>query len=256
MLFIMTGFIPSNIQAQEKSLPQYQIKKTRKPIVVDGNIDVREWRKAPWTKDFSDITGDVQKVPRFRTHAKMLWDDENLYIAVEIEEPYLWATLLKRDDIIYRDHDIEVFIDPGADQTNYFEIEMNALNTVMDLFMNKPYKKGGNYDMNWNAEGMKTAVGLKGSLNEHHDVDTGWTLEMKIPFKALKKEGRVFQPTKGSKWRLNFSRVEWTIEMKDGNYAVKKDQRGKKIPEDNWVWSPIGEINMHIPEHWGFIIFK
>jgi hypothetical protein len=126
----------------------------------------------------------------------------------------------------------------------------------MELFLNKPYKNGGTYDMNWNAEGMKTAVGLHGTLNNQNDIDTSWTLEMKIPFTALKKEGRVYMPQKGSSWRINFSRVEWNMEMRDGKYQVRKNEQGKNVPEDNWVWSPIGLINMHIPEKWGFVVFE
>lgn len=71
----------------------------------------------------------------------MLWDDQYLYIAAELIEPDIWATLSKRDDIVYNDHDFEVFLDPNNDGEQYVEIEINALGTVMDLFMNKPYKK-------------------------------------------------------------------------------------------------------------------
>jgi hypothetical protein len=255
-IFIITGLIPSSTQAQQDSLPHYQIKKISKAIVMDGKIDERIWGKAKWTNDFADITGDKNKQPRFRTRCKMLWDEDNLYIAAEMKEPNLWATMTHHDDIIYRDHDFEVFLDPGADQTNYFEIEVNALNTTMELFMNKPYKKGGTYDMNWNAEGMVTAVNIQGSLNDKNDIDTGWTLEMMIPFKALQKENRPHKPKRGDTWRINFSRVEWNMVMKDGKYAVKTNEQGKKLPEDNWVWSPIGVVNMHIPEKWGYLTFK
>jgi hypothetical protein len=256
LIFIIFGFFPSITHSQVDRLPHYHAKKIRKSITIDGKIDERIWEKAKWTNDFVDITGDKMKKPRFSTKCKILWDEEHLYIAAHLEEPHLYATLNKHDDIIYREHDFEVFLDPGADQTNYFEIEVNALNTTMELFMNKPYKKGGTYDMNWNAEGMVTAVNLKGSLNDQNDIDSGWTLEMKIPFTALEKENRPYKPKRGSTWRINFSRVEWDMEMKDGNYTVKKNVQGKKLPEDNWVWSPIGVVNMHIPEKWGYLTFK
>jgi len=256
LLFTIIGLIPSTLHSQDEKLPHYPIKKIRKPISIDGKINERIWEKAKWTNDFTDITGDKAKRPGFRTRCKILWDDNHLYIAAELEEPHLWATMTKHDDIIYREHDFEVFIDPGADQTNYFEIEVNALNTTMELFMNKPYNKGGNYDLNWNAEGMISAVKLQGSLNDQNDIDTAWTLEMMIPFKALQKEGRPYKPKKGSTWRINFSRVEWDMEMKEGKYGVKRNDQGKKMPENNWVWSPIGFVNMHIPEKWGYITFK
>ena len=85
----------------------------------------------------------------------MLWDSQYLYIAADLKEPHLWATLLNHDDIIFRDHDFEVFIDPNNDENQYFEIEINALGTVMDLFMFKTYKLGGTMVMGWNSDGMK-----------------------------------------------------------------------------------------------------
>ena len=75
--------------------------------------------------------------------AKMLWDDDYFYIGAYIEEPNVWATLTKRDSIIFQDNDFEIFIDPDGDSHNYYELEMNALNTVWDLFLVKPYRDGG-----------------------------------------------------------------------------------------------------------------
>src|SRR5215831_3258583 len=44
-------------------------------ITIDGRLDESAWRDAPWTKDFVDIQGSIKPRPRFRTRAKMLWDD-------------------------------------------------------------------------------------------------------------------------------------------------------------------------------------
>ncbi len=54
-------------------------------------------------------------------------------------EPAIWGKLTKRDAIIYKDNDFEVFIDPDGDGLNYYELEINALGTIMDLFLKKPY---------------------------------------------------------------------------------------------------------------------
>ena len=73
----------------------------------------------------------------------MLWDKENLYIYAELEEPDLWGTLRQHDTVIYDDNDFEIFINPNNDTHNYFELEINALGTEMDLFLPKPYRNGG-----------------------------------------------------------------------------------------------------------------
>lgn len=47
-------------------------------ITIDGNLDKPFWNEVPWTEDFVDIATDV--TPKFRTRAKMRWDDEFLYV--------------------------------------------------------------------------------------------------------------------------------------------------------------------------------
>ena len=72
-----------------------------------------------------DIEGDAKPEPRYRTRAKMLWDDAFLYVAAELEEPHVWATLRQRDTVIFMDNDFEIFIDPDGDTYAYYEIEVN-----------------------------------------------------------------------------------------------------------------------------------
>ena len=51
-------------------------------------------------------------------------------------------TLTEHDSVIFQDNDFEVFIDPDGDNHNYYEIEINALNTEWDLRLPKPYRDG------------------------------------------------------------------------------------------------------------------
>src|SRR5262249_37270804 len=118
-------------------------------ITIDGRLDESAWRDAPWTKDFVDIQGSIKPRPRFRTRAKMLWDDDYCYIAAELEEPDVWATLTNHDSVIFNDPDFEVFIDPQGQTQPYYEFEMNALNTTWDLRLNKPYMDEGRPDDAW-----------------------------------------------------------------------------------------------------------
>jgi len=229
----------------------YTCKKVSKPIQIDGLMDQREWHSAAWTKDFEDIEGSKKPRPRFRTRAKMLWDDEYFYVAAEMEEPHLWATYDRHDMVIFHEHDFEVFLDPDGDGLHYFEFEMNALNTGWDLYLAKPYKDGGKADDGWEIPGLKTAVHLKGTLNNPTDKDQGWTLEIAIPWKSLNRGPRpAIAPKSEEEWRVNFSRVEWILDAVEG-----KHKKRKGLKEDNWVWSPQGVINMHVPEKWGKVKF-
>lgn len=229
----------------------YVCRRASGPMLVDGKIDEKEWSGAAWTNDFVDIEGAAKPKPIFRTRVKMLWDDENLYIAAEMEEPQVWATLVKHDSVIFNDPDFEVFLDPDGDTHEYGEFEMNALNTTWDLFLPKPYKDGGKPDNAWEITGLKSAVQVQGTLNDPSDKDQGWCVEIAMPWKSLERLRRVqTAPKDGEQWRINFSRVEWQIEVVDGK-VVKKP----KTPEFNWVWSPQGVIDMHRPEMWGYLRF-
>jgi hypothetical protein len=225
---------------------------TEKPLVIDGRIDKAAWQAAPWTEDFVDIEGSRKPQPRFRTRAKMLWDNDYLYIAAELEEPHVLGTVTKHDAVIFEDNDFEVFINPDGNNHNYYELELNALNTTWDLYMSRPYKDGGKADDSFEFTGMKTAVRVKGTLNNPADKDEGWCVEIAIPWKALGQHARRPAPPKnGDQWRIDFSRVEWKYEIVGGKYI--------KVPnthEDNWVWSPQGIVDMHRPERWGYVQFS
>lgn len=223
---------------------------TSDPVLIDGEINENTWRMAAWSDLFVDIEGGKRPSPRFKTRVKMLWDEDFLYIAADMEEPDVWAALSKRDQIVFHDNDFEVFIDPDNNTHQYFEIEINALNNIFDLFMSKPYRNGGNALFSWNAPGLKSSVKVQGTLNKAGDKDRGWTLEMAIPFNALSLGNNLHRPKNGEVWRINFSRVEWDVQTKDGKYI----KSGK--PENNWVWSPQGVVEMHRPERWGYLQFN
>ena len=219
---------------------------------LDGTLSSPAWDKAPWTDDFVDIEGDVRPAPRFRTRAKMLWDDEFFYFGAQLEEPQVWATLTERDCVIFHDNDFEVFIDPDGDNHNYYELEINALNTVWDLRLPKPYRDGGQALSEWHIEGLRTAVHIEGEQNNAGGKSRGWSVEIAMPWRALGEYALCSAPPReGDQWRVNFSRVEWDVAVQDERF-VKVPNR----PEHNWVWSPQGVVDMHQPERWGTVQFS
>jgi len=245
------------VPAIEYAPSRYAAVRVPHPPVIDGALDDSAWARAGWTGPFQDIEGGLKPVPRFATRAKMAWDDDCFYVAAELEEPDLWATFTERDAVIYHENDFELFIDPDGDTHEYYELEMNALNTVWDLLLVKPYRDGGPAVNAWDIAGLKTAVALQGTLNDPRDKDAGWTLEIAIPWKVLAECAHRFTPPHaGDSWWINFSRVEWRREVVEGRYVKLRDPAtGKELPEDNWVWSPQGLIAMHYPERWGLVTF-
>jgi hypothetical protein len=228
------------------------------PLEIDGRLDDAAWRAAGWSEAFVDIEGYERPAPEWRTRFKLLWDDGFLYIGAELEEPDIWATLTEREAVIYRENDFELFVDPDGDTHNYYELEINALGTVWDLFLAKPYRDGGEAESDWDIAGLRAVVSLGGTLNDPSDRDEGWTVELAIPFGALAEQvpgGGA--PRDGGRWRVNFSRVQWPLEAVEGGYRKLSDPAtGRPLRERNWVWSPQGAVNMHMPEMWGIVQFS
>ncbi len=226
------------------------------PLKIDGKLDEAAWGAAAWSEPFIDIEGERR--PQFATRVKMLWDDEHFYVAADLEEPNLWATLTKRDSVIFHDNDFEVFIDPDGDTHAYYELEVNAFGTVWDLMLVQPYRDGGPAIHAWDIAGLQTGVDVRGTINRPGDRDEGWTVEIAMPWEMLREAapGRR-APHVGERWRVNFSRVQWQLDVSQGAYSKRVNpSTGKPLPEDNWVWSPQGAVNMHMPERWGFVQFS
>jgi hypothetical protein len=237
----------------------YSVPKIATPLVIDGRLDDPAWESAAWTTAYVDISGPGFPEPRHPTRGKMAWDDTYLYFAAEMEEPHLWATYTERDSIIYHENDWEIFLDPDDDTHHYYELEINVLGTEWDLFLVKPYRDGGPALHEWDAPGLRSAIHFDGTINDPSDEDRGWSVEVAWPWKSFGgAAGTACPPEPGDRWRANFSRVQWRIEPAESGAAYVKQTdpaTGKPYPEDNWVWSPQGEIAMHMPERWGIVEF-
>ena len=237
---------------------KYVAYKTEVPITVDGDLTDSEWGNVEWTKEFNDLEGDKKPAPLYSTKTKMLWDDDYFYFAAELIEPHIWATLIDHDDIILYNNDFELFLDPDGDTHNYCEIEMNALTTVWDLILTKPYRDGPKVIDSWHAYGLKKAVKIYGTLNDPSDIDDKWTLELAIPWKVMEElSSHAGAPVNGEQWRVNLMRVNHKIDITDGVYKRKVDpSTNKPFPNFNWIWVVAGNSGCHAPELWGFVQFS
>lgn len=236
---------------------KYICHKASGTITIDGLMDEKDWQQQEWSEDFVDIEGSTRPRPLQNTRVKMLWDQNYLYLFARLEEKDIWATLTQRDTIIFHDNDFEVFIDPDGDTQLYYEFEINALNTVWDLLLVKPYRNGGLPITGWNITGMKSATHIEGTLNDPSDTDQYWNVELAFPLSSLieAQPGRR-KPIDGDQWRINFSRVNWQVDKTKQGYKKKiNPETGKPYPEFNWVWSEQGRIDMHQPETWGYLQF-
>ncbi|MDH5825574.1 carbohydrate-binding family 9-like protein [Sphingobacterium faecium] len=238
-----------------QSIPKtYAVHKITEPMQIDGKDLENSWSKAKTIINFEDIQGGEFKKPAYKTEVKMLWDSTNLYIYAKLYEPHIWADIYKHDEIVYLNNDFEIFLKPNLHQAEYYEIEVNPLHTIFDLMLTKPYRFGGQAITHWDVKNLKSAVHIKGTLNNPKDTDSFWSVEFAIPHQSLYAFGKAPFPKNDDYWLCNFSRVQWQHELSNNHYSRKKENN-KILAEDNWVWSPIGLINMHYPERWGYLQF-
>lgn len=179
---------PGDATPQKPEYPPrtYDAKFAREAPKLDGKLDDAAWSAAPWTEDFTDIQGPKLPAPRYRTRAKMLWDERFLYVGAELEEPHVWSTLRVRDQIVFHDNDFEVFIDPDGDGREYYEVEINARTTVFDLFLHRSYREGAPAIHEWDVgDGFARSVTVDGTPDDPRDRDRRWTVRLAIPWSSL-----------------------------------------------------------------------
>lgn len=232
------------------------------PGRLDGRLDKPFWRQGEWITEFHDIEGDTLPRPWKPTRVKVLWNAEALYVAAELTDDTIWATVKNRDELIYVDNDFEVFLAPQDSSHRYYELEMNAANAVWDLLMDRPQRDCCHRVIGWDIHGLESAVYIDGALNDPSAHNRAWSLELKLPWFSF-RECAVDEcyptrlaPVPGEIWRMDFSRVEYEVDVVDGRYEKRRDpETGAPLPEHNWLWAPTGVIDAHMPEMWGYLMF-
>lgn len=232
----------------------YSAMKTDQEITIDGKASEDAWSKAPWSENFIDIEGKPGHVAPFKTRYKLLWDNNFIYVYVQLPETDIWAKLKEHDQVIFQDNALEIFMDPDGDGHQYMEFQINAFEAIWDLMLTKPYRNGGQPISGWDIKGLKKAVLIEGTLNDPSDKDKSWSVELAFPLNALNLGGR--KPNiAGTRWRLNFSRVQHEMEVKDGGYEYKKDAKGRPLQPAYYTWTSQGLISLHYPERFGYVTF-
>ncbi len=186
----------------------------------------------------------------------MLSRTTGIYIGAYLEEPNVWATLAAHDSIIYQENDFEVFIDPDGDTHDYYELEINALNTVTrTCFSSIPTGTAGRpTSIPGRSPACRPASWSTERVEQSGGQDRAGSSDR--PSWAVLKEAAQPAAKPGDQWRINFSRVEYRTTTTGGTIVKAVDPATGNHPEDNWVWSPMGLVNIHYPELWGFVQFS
>ena len=192
----------------------YDCHYTAEPIKIDGRLDEPAWQRAGLV-DFR-IPVTLEK-PVSKTEGRLLWDEHYLYAAFKAYDKDIFGYLTDPDSTTCNEDVLEIFLKTDPQRDPYYNFEINALNTVYDAFNVKRNAGGPDHHRwsRWNCMGLKSAVVIEGTLNDHEDVDEYWQLEVAIPFNDLSTlAGRV--PVFGDEWLFHLARYDYSVHLDNG----------------------------------------
>jgi hypothetical protein len=263
-------------------MAHYVAKRVSEDFAIDGDVRKAPWSSALWSGAFVDMASGER--PRLETRSAILWSDERLYVAFWAEEPQVEAEITQRDDLIFLENDLELFIDGGD---CYYEFEINALGTIYEVFFiwrdsfpnaekfpvqifnplsPDAFTFAGDYDrsgasfwrgthprgVRWafrgfDMPGLDSAVKVYGAINDGSVRDEGWGVEISIPWGSLKPlaNGRSLPPISGDIWKFFLGRFQ--KEFKDGVEVA---------PHPASSLTSHGVYDTHQPEKWAEIEFE
>jgi hypothetical protein len=178
-------------------------------IRIDGKMDDVAWDNAQVLKDFAVFW--QKRRPRTATTARLLWDSHYLYFLADMEDTDLYADVKERNGITWENDVFELFFKPATNKLAYYEFQVNAANTQLELFF--PSRGSGGYRRfaPITRLGMESAVRLRGTLNKWDDTDKGWMVEGRIPWSAFEATGG--KPKPGDKWRFALCRYDYSKDL-------------------------------------------
>lgn len=181
-----------------------------------------------------------------RTTFRSLWAGDGLWLRFDIEDPSPWHTMTKRDEHLWEEEVVEIFIDTDGSGKHYGEYEINPANVLCDLDMAQGWPKVTG-DITWDHKGLASAVEMRKASGTDPG---GWTAILHLPwggFASLEpvREGRAkAPPSAGDVWRVNLFRIE----RPGGPSAPAKDAIFA-------AWSPSGKTTFHYPPRFGYFRF-
>jgi hypothetical protein len=168
----------------------------------------------------------------------MVWDDSALYVAFHCEDSDLHVSsrdqaapgsqdrvgVLIMEQSMDRGHFLHYVVDPGGSAWHVYNIQPDAAIP------------------GWSSPGFEAVATADGSINRPDDSDTGYVVEMKIPFDDLHLQGEG-SPSHGDTMRLNLLRMSSGAADQPGETGVL-------------TWSHAPASRVQEPDRFGRISFS
>jgi hypothetical protein len=194
--------------AATDDVPLYKCTWRTDKIKIDGILNEAAWdHKNVEVLDNFMVSWEKRK-PKTATKARLVWDNDYLYFCAEMEDSDLYADVKEPNGKTWTNDVFELFFKPSAKKLDYYEFQVNAANTPLQLHF--PSRGAGGYQRfaPLTPVTMESTVKLHGTLNNHTDQDKGWTVEGRIPWTAFKATGG--RPKSGERWHFALCRYDYS----------------------------------------------
>jgi thiamine biosynthesis lipoprotein len=164
-----------------------------------------------------------------------------LFVRYDVADRRPWHTLTQRDERLWNEEVVELFLDVGATGRSYAEVEWNPVNAVVDLWVDRAENR---FDKDWNVKGLESHVVPR---RDTASRPFGWTVVAFLPWSALAGKapaGTALPPRAGDRWRFNVFRIE----RPGGPSEPEKDAQ-------YLAWSPTGQHSFHVPQAFRDLVF-
>ena len=211
--------------------------RTSEPLSIDGHLDEAIYQQAPRLYLKNSISKQRIDDPAYESYAQVAYDDRYLYVAFHSKDPDIFSNYSKRDEHLWKEEAVEVFIDTDNEKNNYLELEVSPKNVLFDSYIVDPQNIDVEATAKLDLKDIHTGVFVSGTVNKRNDSDEGWSVEIAVPFAELVED---FHPDqlKKAEWKINF-------------YRINRDES----PLQYMAWSPT-QGSFHQPDKFGRIIFR
>ncbi len=213
-LTLLPLFFASTLKAQTRRGSYKAVEIKGKPPVIDGHLNDKVWKLAPWGDHFTQFEPYNGKPPTQKTAFKILYDNNNLYVAIRAydTDPSKIERILSRRDKTDGDW-VAIGIDSYNDKLTGFVFSVNAVGVKFD----GKFTNDDEMDATWNPVWyVKTSID-----------SLGWVAEMRIPLSQLR-----FAKVKNHVWGLQI---------------MRKIYRKQELD----LWSPQSKEVSGWVSHWG-----
>lgn len=145
-----------------------------KPPVIDGRADDAIWATAQVIEGFRVFDPVEDGEPRFKTDARVAYDERNLYVVVRAYDPHPDSirALLARRDVRTASDEIKVLIDSYHDKRSGFEFAVNPVGVKRDIAIFNDSEEDISWDAVWDTSARIDSL--------------GWVAEFRIPLSQLR----------------------------------------------------------------------